>query len=355
MLLRRPTDWTSVQLALKSALAAGVAFEVGTWMPSPLSDYPYYASLGAIVVMYPALVDSIAAAARSLVAIALGMATALLAQWVASPNPWTVAAVVVAGVALGAIPQLGEQRTWVTFAALFTLTVGATNPDDYITAYGGQFVVGATIGVLVNFLIFPPLSWHHAARTTEQLRRQLVAQLETLAELLVDYPTDRAEWEERLLDLHPMVHQMRVAAHQARRARRANPRARRWEGTESATLAQVRSLERVALMTHEITSVLLEVDPSELETAATRTGDSEVDVRRSVASALGALASVLDDHESPEREAARTDDADATIDELLVRLEDTHFDDFEHRLLAGEIAMTARRCLHVFIDGTRTS
>ena len=53
--LRRPR----LQLVLKASLAAALAWQIGSAVPGSLSEYAYYAPLGAISVIYPAVTDSV--------------------------------------------------------------------------------------------------------------------------------------------------------------------------------------------------------------------------------------------------------------------------------------------------------
>lgn len=58
-------------MAVKSALAATLAWAVALRLPGTVADYSFYAPFGAVVTMYPALMRSAAAAARGVGAIVL--------------------------------------------------------------------------------------------------------------------------------------------------------------------------------------------------------------------------------------------------------------------------------------------
>lgn len=111
-------------LALKSALAAGLAWLLGSQLPPLVADYAYYASFGAVSVLYPTVSDSFREALRTTAAILAGALLAHLMQWVAFPNAVSVAAVVLLGTLAGAVPFLSEQRRWVVTAGLFMLVFG---------------------------------------------------------------------------------------------------------------------------------------------------------------------------------------------------------------------------------------
>jgi hypothetical protein len=57
------------------------------------------------------------------------------------------------GAGLGALPGLGEQRSWVPIVALVVLVVGGSRPVDYAAAYVGLTALGALCGVAVNLAL----------------------------------------------------------------------------------------------------------------------------------------------------------------------------------------------------------
>ena len=178
--LRRPR----LQLVLKASLAAALAWQIGSAVPGSLSEYAYYAPLGAISVIYPAVTDSVREAARAVVAIGLGIAVAMAIQWVAWPNALTVGLVVAAGTALGGWSWLGEQRSWVPVVGLFVLVLGGAETGTYAAGYVGQIGLGALVGLAVNVLVLPPLSLYDVRRTVSEVRGRVADQLCAMADLL---------------------------------------------------------------------------------------------------------------------------------------------------------------------------
>ena len=81
-------------LAVKGGLAAGAAWFAASLLPSPFHDYAYYASLGAVSVIYPALSDSVKLALRATAAIITGALLAVAAGWVSWPNALSVAVLI---------------------------------------------------------------------------------------------------------------------------------------------------------------------------------------------------------------------------------------------------------------------
>ena len=73
-LLREP----GVQRGVRAAVAAGLAWQVAVLLPPMLSDYAYYAPLGAVIAVLPTVADSASAAWRSVLAILTGFALSVV-------------------------------------------------------------------------------------------------------------------------------------------------------------------------------------------------------------------------------------------------------------------------------------
>ena len=178
--------------------------------PGSLGDYAYYAPLGAISVIYPAVTDSLQEAARAMVAIALGIAVAMTLQWVAWPNALTVGLVVAAGIALGGWAWLGEQRTWVPVVGLFVLVLGGAQTETYAAGYLGQIALGAVLGLAVNVAVLPPLSLYDVRRTVGQVRVRVADELRSMADLLEqsrsqETAPDARDWRRELEELESLA------------------------------------------------------------------------------------------------------------------------------------------------------
>ena len=68
MQLRRP----AVQRGVRAAVAAALARQVAVLLPPLLSEYAYYAPLGAVIAVHPTIADSASAAWHSVLAILTG-------------------------------------------------------------------------------------------------------------------------------------------------------------------------------------------------------------------------------------------------------------------------------------------
>ncbi|NNG41046.1 hypothetical protein HJ588_17445 [Flexivirga sp. ID2601S] len=255
-----------VGMSLKTALAAGIAWQLGMILPAYLPQYAFYAPLGALTVMYSSLYDSAVEGLRVLAAVATGVLVSLTLQLVAGPNALSVAVALGVGVLLGNLRKLADQGSWVPLAALFVFTAGQTHTTEYVVGYMSQLLLGAGVGLVVNSVVFPPLALHETERAGRAVRRDIVRVLSALSGLL---EADHATADERADDLSSAAaslpesrQRLRTAMSQARRAGHGNPRRQRWQGSRSEVLALAGATERCAGMTEDLARETLEEVPA---------------------------------------------------------------------------------------------
>ena len=316
-LLREP--W--VQRGVRAALAAALAWQAAVLLPPALAQYAYYAPLGAVIAVHPTVADSAAAAWRTVLAILLGFGLAVAVQEVTTPIPGALTIALIVALAIG-VEQwrvLREHASWVSFAAVLMLTVGTADPARYAAGYAGLTLLGAANGVLVTTVLFPPLQLTTAVRRIDTTRALLARHLRDIAAGLRhgEVPTP-GEWVRRGQDLEAALDRMRAAERVVERARRANPRARRWGGAAASVREQSRALDRVAVLVDDLTMLVVEFEPH-------RRGIDRIDGGTGwvLADALDGLARVVC---APYRTAAdeqttdERDDAISTADAALQRL-----------------------------------
>lgn len=255
--LRRAAAPSRLELAAKSALAAGLAWAVAPLIPGPAAHYPYYAPLGALVTMYPTVADSARKGLQSLLGLTLGIGVAFVVAGFTGANSLAVAAVVGLGVVIGGLPRMGAASDWVPMAALFVLVIGGQKADVFSAAYLIQMGVGVGIGFAVNWLILPPLRFQAISRAFIRQREALARQLEDMGEAMTEsWPPDHAEWAERDEHLSRTAREVRTAVQQAKESARANPRRRRHPRDLGEDLKDLRAIERLTFQVQDITDVL---------------------------------------------------------------------------------------------------
>jgi uncharacterized membrane protein YgaE (UPF0421/DUF939 family) len=348
-LLRQP--W--VQRGVRAALAAALAWQVAVMLPPPIAQYAYYAPLGAVIAVHPTVADSAAAAWRTVVAILLGFGLAVTVHELTTgiPGALTIALIVALAVAIEQWRTLREHASWVSFAAVLMLTVGTADPARYAVAYAGLTLLGAAIGVLVTTVLFPPLQLTSAVRSIETTRTLLARHLQDIATGLRrgEVPTPD-EWVRRTKELEIALDRMRMAEGTVERARRANPRARRWGGSAAAIREQSRALDRVAVLVDDLTRLVVEFQPH-------RRGRDRIDggTEWVLADALDSLAVVVctpSPSEGGDRNAA-IDTADTALQRLTTLLRTSDVADDEGFFALGAVSVGMYRSLETLRSGPR--
>ncbi|WP_091933442.1 aromatic acid exporter family protein [Blastococcus sp. DSM 46786] len=339
-----------VQRAVRAALAAGLSWQVALLLPGTLSDYAYYAPLGAVIAVSPTVADSASAAWRSLLAILLGFALAVAVYELtrAVPNALTIALIVLLAIVVEQWRALREQASWVSFAAVLMLTVGTADPADYAVRYAGLTFLGAAIGVLVTTVLFPPLQLTTAVQRIQAARALVADHLATMAAALrsgrVPAPD---EWDARGTELDRALERMRHAELVVERARRANPRARKWHGTAASIREQSRALDRVAVLIDDLTTLVVEFQPH-------RRGLDRVDDGTGwvLADALDGLAGVVrtpyhatGTGTGPDARDRAVDEALAAAGRLTALVRDSAIGDDQGFFALGAVAVGLRRSL----------
>jgi uncharacterized membrane protein YgaE (UPF0421/DUF939 family) len=353
-LLREP--W--VQRGLRAALAAALAWQVAVLLPAGIAQSAYYAPLGAVIAVHPTVADSAAAAWRTVVAILLGFALAVTVHELTAPIPGalTIALIVALAIGIEQWRMLREHASWVSFAAVLMLTVGTADPARYAVSYAGLTLLGAAIGVLVTTVLFPPLQLTTAVRRIETTRGLLARHLQDIAAGLRrgEVPTPD-EWARRGQELESALDRMRLAEGVVERARRANPRARRWGGTAASIREQSRALDRVAVLVDDVTMLVVEFQPH-------RRGIDRIDGGTGwvLADALDSLARVVctpyvpagDERLPAERDAAIAD-ADTALQRLTTLLRTSEVADDEGFFALGAVTVGMYRSLDTLRDRDR--
>jgi uncharacterized membrane protein YgaE (UPF0421/DUF939 family) len=322
-------------LAAKTGLAAGAAWYAASLLPAPFSDYAYYASLGAVSVIYPAISDSVRQAMRATAAIVTGAVLAGLVQWVSWPNALSVALIIMVATAVGHLQVFGEQRHWVVTAALFVLVFSGDPPQAYMLVYVSLIVLGAVIGVVVNIALLPSVNLTSLNRSIDRMRLELVVQLRRMSSLLGDDDDpDPQDFRATFVALEEDRNYLHNALEETRRSGHGNPRAHRWRESHAELTRRAEGLERIAFLVQDVGSVLQEFQETRYRVLDTH-------LQTATSAALAALADQLE--EPTEAGVGRVEES---VRALVEQVEAGEYDDSQGRFLAGLIAVSAQRCLH---------
>lgn len=243
-------------MAVRAAIAAGLAWWAALLLPDPASEFPYYAPMGAVIATSTTLAGSVRESLQAVGAIALGG----VIGWAASvsgesTNPVVIAVAVALGVLLAGWRQLGAMGSWVPTAALFTLVIGH-GEAFYVGAYAGLTLLGAAVGVAVT-VVSPALPLAPAQDALARLRQGLAGQLNDLAEALdQDGAPTAEEWDASQRELRPDLRRMHGAVEEAEEGVRGNRRARRYAAELDALRRQRAAFGRVVTLLTDLVDLL---------------------------------------------------------------------------------------------------
>lgn len=251
--VRRP----QLGLALRSALAAGIALTIAISLPEPWRSHAAYAPLGAVMSTSFTVRGSFVQAVRSMMGLVLGLLVGLAVGHWLGHGTWAVVLVVVLGVAIGGWRLLGSMGSWVPTMALFVILVGGSDPVGFAMSNTVLALVGAVLGVLV--LLALPLTPRTAAQLAlRDLRDVLARRLDVVVDKLgSDRLPTAPDWRDSLPDLaEPMWH-ARAEVRAMALADRYNWRTRLFHTgvlryDVAATRHQLQALERIAVLVDDL-------------------------------------------------------------------------------------------------------
>jgi len=338
-----------VKLAVKAALAAGVAWQLAQLFPGSISQYAYYAPLGAVLAMYPTVASSLKAGAQTVLGVILGAGIALAVDVFLPSNGLTVALLVGGSICAGLIRWLGEQRSWVPITALFVFTISEPGSLAYAVGFVGLTVVGVAVGTAVNFFVFPPLHLRESRQAVQALQTIVSEQLEVLAEGLEHSEVpDRRIWEERTRAVAPTVSTMHHALSDLASSTRGNLRARRHRDDTARQERRGRAFQRMALLVEDLVNVLAEVEQADVPALP-----FDDVVRLRCAAAMRRLAELAGSWDADNRANEGLEGKVAAACRAMEELEDAVAADpssgGSDPFVAGSVVTALRRCLGALV------
>ncbi|WP_026964549.1 FUSC family protein [Alicyclobacillus pomorum] len=164
----------------KTALAAGVAWEVAQWTGS---ERPYFAPLAAILCLQVTVEESIWRGYQRVIGIVVGVLLATgIVRWIGL-HGWSIALIVLIGTGLATWLRLGSQAIpQVGVSAMMVMTVGGHHYTYYAYERVVDTVLGAVIAVLVNMFIVPPDYTPTARAAVTQAGERLASRFREMGE-----------------------------------------------------------------------------------------------------------------------------------------------------------------------------
>jgi hypothetical protein len=329
-------------LALRTAVAATLAWQIALWLPGEVAGtYPYFAPLGAVVGSWSTVRSSVRNSASSLAGIMTGALLALVAAEVLGRGFFVVPVVVFVAALLSGWKVFGEQRTWVMTVSLFVLVAGATHPVDYALAYCGLTLLGGVVAVLVNTLL-PRVPLAESGDALRRLASTLADQLDDLAEgLRRDEPPGTDEWRERVRSIAPVRESLRNSRLETEESLQGNVLTH-WviDPVRRQHVAGV-ALANLSARVEELSELLVEV-----QTPADRAVALGASLRGPTAQVLTTLSALLrDDLGDPGTLARHRDTLRAEVQRLSSVQATAEYSNDRDQQTAGAVVTTLRRCL----------
>lgn len=327
-----------VPVAVKTAVAAVLAWLVVRPLGGSADDYSYYAPLGAVVAVSSRLGQSLRATLETVLAIGLGAGLALGVRAVPVSEIVGLGLVVGIGTLVGAWRWVGSMATWVPISALFILILGGPHPFGYVLAYIGLTGIGAVIGVVVNVLA-PPLPMIATRSVQASLRDVLVAQLDGLADGLERDPLPTTEeWrrgEEKLVRLSERAEDLMG---QVRDSSQINWRVRRNRDEAEREARQGRALNQLTFLVQEMIALLAHQENADRSLVALG-----ADLRPPAAAAFRAAAGALRSVEQSVAGVEELTEANRAADDLAQAVSD--WDGDGETFAAASLVTAIRRVL----------
>lgn len=267
--LRRAVSYTArlanqprLLLAVKTSLAAVLAWYLAPLIPFAEDQYSYYAPLGALVTMHPTIARSARVGGQVLMGLALGIAISLCgigAMHLGIPGGVVLGTVIGVGVLLGGLRWLGAGGDWVALAALFVLLAAGGDPEGFSISYLGTTAFGVVVGIAVNLVVVPPLYLRRASERLSALRDTVTDVLTDLADAVAHDEIDADRVHRALETLSRTGEAVAGDVDEAEESVRANPRRRRHQDVREQNAQRMAALERAAFLTRDLIDLLLEL------------------------------------------------------------------------------------------------
>ncbi|MFD3458038.1 aromatic acid exporter family protein [Streptomyces sp. NPDC058691] len=271
-LLKRGRD-PVVTLTLRATVAATISYAIALRVSTEAA--PLTAPLTALLVVQVTLYSTITTGIRRVNSVVVGVLLAVGFSALVGLTWWSLGLIVLAALVVGQFVRVDEFVNEVAISAM--LVLGVTQLAHQAWDRVLETLIGAGVGLLLNFLFAPPVWVGTAGESIEDLARRMRHLLLRVSEEL-DAPTAVEQAEARLREARRLdqdVAEVDVALRRAEDSLRLNPRVK--EGLLS------RVVLRTGLDTLEICVVVLRVLTRSLTDLARRRGEDEPLFARDVA------------------------------------------------------------------------
>ena len=244
-----PPGWRTV----KTTLAAVLAYLLALWL---LGDQPppLLAPLTALLVAQVTVFRTVTSGVERVGSVVAGVLVAVLLSRVVGLSWWSLGITIFVSLVIGRVLHLGDHTLEVPISAMLVLAV--TGPAR-IAALDrvAETLVGAVTGVVVSFMLRPPVYVQPAGDAVGALAAEMAELLTSMGrELTEGWSSGQASaWEDRARELDRPLRAARIAVARGDESLRLNPRQRRVREGASSLRAALAALEHAAVQIRGLT------------------------------------------------------------------------------------------------------
>ncbi|WP_162786847.1 FUSC family protein [Janibacter anophelis] len=223
--LRSPRTRSDLVQILKAVLAAVLAWYVAAHLLGLTESF--MAPWTAMLTVHATVYRSFTRGGQVVLASLAGIVLAYLAVEFVGQSPAALGVALLVGMLLGRLRPVRDEGSTVATTALFVVTAGHAEQGPVLLDRVICTGVGIALGVIVNFVVLPPLDDRLARREVDALRAQLGELLREMADALRgDGEVDPLAWLRRSRRAEDRIGRARELLRHTREARRGNPRRR---------------------------------------------------------------------------------------------------------------------------------
>jgi hypothetical protein len=244
-----PPGWRTVKTTLAAVLAYLLAVALlGNDVP------PLLAPLTALLVAQVTVFRTVTSGVERVGSVVAGVLVAVLLSRVVGLSWWSLGITIFVSLVIGRVLHLGDHTLEVPISAMLVLAV--TGPAR-IAALDrvAETLVGAVTGVVVSFMLRPPVYVQPAGDAVGALAAEMAELLTSMGrELTEGWSSEQAgAWEDRARELDRPLRAARIAVARGDESLRLNPRQRRVREGASSLRAALAALEHAAVQIRGLT------------------------------------------------------------------------------------------------------
>jgi hypothetical protein len=232
----------------KAALAAVLAYVAADLLNT--TQTPLLAPLTALLVVQLTVYETIAQGIQRVLSVLAGVLVAVGIGAFVGLTWWSLGAVVAVSLVVGQFLRLGPNTVEVPISAMLVLAVGAVGAESAARGRVFETLVGAAVGVTVNFAIAPPVHVRSAGTAIGAAAERLADFLHRMATDLRDgWSRASAErWLTEARSLGPLVSEADRSLARAEQSALLNPRGDEVREAQPGLRAAVTGLEHCYIL-----------------------------------------------------------------------------------------------------------